>query len=137
MANPKGQIENGDKRFAISDKRWGPFDAVLLDVPCSNTGVLAKRIEARYRIKPKAKQKLIKVQSELLEAATTMIKPEGRIAYSTCSIEATENSELVRDFLLENRSFELESELLSLPSAEEFGHDGCYVAIIRKKADTK
>jgi 16S rRNA (cytosine967-C5)-methyltransferase len=130
MANPKWQIENGDKR-------WGPFDAVLLDVPCSNTGVLAKRIEARYRIKPKAKQKLIKVQSELLEAATTMIKPEGRIAYSTCSIEATENSELVRDFLLENRNFELESELLSLPSAEEFGYDGGYVAIIIKKTDTK
>ena len=115
----------------------GPFDAVLLDVPCSNTGVLAKRIEARYRIKPKTKQKLIKIQSELLETAAAMIKPEGKICYSTCSIEADENSELVRDFLPENRNFELESELLSLPSAEEFDHDGGYVAIIRKKADTK
>jgi 16S rRNA (cytosine967-C5)-methyltransferase len=66
-----------------------------------------------------------------------MTKPEGKICYSTCSIEADENSELVRDFLLENHNFELESELLSLPSAEEFDHDGGYVAIIRKKADTK
>jgi len=115
----------------------GRFDAVLLDVPCSNTGVLAKRIEARYRITPKAKQKLIKIQNELLKAAATMIKPEGRIAYSTCSIEATENSKIIRDFLLENRNFELESELLSLPSAEEFDHDGGYAAVIRKKTDTK
>jgi len=137
LANREGQIENGDKRFAISDKRWGPFDAVLLDVPCSNTGVLAKRIEARYRIKPRAKQKLIKIQNELLKAAATMIKPEGKICYSTCSIEADENSELVRDFLLENRNFELESELLSLPSAERIDRDGGYVAIIRKKTDTK
>ena len=127
----------------------GRFNAVLLDVPCSNTGVLAKRIEARYMITPKAKQKLIKIQNELLKAAATMIKPEGRIAYSTCSIEATENSELVRRFLQKNHNFELITERLILPSAvpHQLGgsltsigagdHDGGYAAVIRKKADTK
>jgi 16S rRNA (cytosine967-C5)-methyltransferase len=149
LANREGQIENGDKRFAISDKRWGCFDAVLLDVPCSNTGVLAKRIEARYRITPKAKQKLIKIQSELLETAVAMTKPEGKICYSTCSIEAGENNELVRRFLQKNHNFELITERLILPSAvpHQLGgslssigagdHDGGYVAIITKKADTK
>ena len=113
------------------------FDCVLLDVPCSNTGVLAKRIEARYRINPKAIEKLTKTQSDLLDTAAKMLKPNGKICYSTCSIRKAENSERIKAFLRQNPGFELESELLSLPSAEEFDHDGGYVAIIRKKTDTK
>ena len=54
------------------------FDCILLDVPCSNTGVLAKRIEARYRIKPKAIKELTKIQGGLLKTAASMIKPEGK-----------------------------------------------------------
>jgi len=97
--------------------RIGPFDAVLLDVPCSNTGVLAKRIEARYRIKPKTITELTETQHQLLETAAAMIKPQGKICYSTCSIQKPENSQLVRRFL-QNHDFKLESELLILPSAE-------------------
>ena len=136
----------------------GPFDCVLLDVPCSNTGVLAKRPESRYRIKPKTITKLTKIQNELLETATKMIKPQGKICYSTCSIQRTENSELVTQFLQENSQLELESEKLTLPSAKSRtncpsskehsqrnqlphqidsicagDHDGGYVAIIAKK----
>ncbi len=111
----------------------GPFDAVLLDVPCSNTGVLAKRPEARYRITARTIQKLTKIQSKLLETAATMIKPQGKICYSTCSIEAGENSRLVKNFLQKNRSFKLESELLTLPLAESFDHDGGYAAILVRK----
>jgi len=109
------------------------FDSVLLDVPCSNTGVLAKRIEARYRINPKVVNELVKTQAGLLTVAAKMLKPEGRICYSTCSIQKDENSRLVRDFLRDNPDFELQSELLTLPSAEEFDHDGGYVAIITRK----
>ena len=111
----------------------GPFDAVLLDVPCSNTGVLAKRPEVRYRIRPKAITNLTNTQNELLQTATTMIKPDGKICYSTCSIQRGENNQLVTQFLQKNRDFNLVSEVLSLPSAEEFDHDGGYVAIIAKK----
>jgi len=110
-----------------------PFDCVLLDVPCSNTGVLAKRPEARYRIKPKIIIELTKTQSELLETATKMIKPQGKICYSTCSIQRAENGELVRGFLQKNSHLELESEKLTLPSAQGFDHDGGYAAIIAKK----
>ncbi len=106
------------------------FDCVLLDVPCSNTGVLARRIEARYRVTTGAIKKLIKTQSELLGAAAQMIKPHGKICYNTCSIQKEENSNLVRDFLQKNRNFELKSEKLILPSAEEFDHDGGYTAIL-------
>jgi len=109
------------------------FDAILLDVPCSNTGVLAKRIEARYRINPKAIKKLTETQSDLLAAASKMLKPNGKICYSTCSIQKAENSERIRDFLRQNPAFELESELFTLPSAEDFDHDGGYVAVITRK----
>jgi 16S rRNA (cytosine967-C5)-methyltransferase len=111
----------------------GPFDCILLDVPCSNTGVLAKRPEVRLRITPKAISKLTKTQSRLLETTAAMIKPKGKICYSTCSIQKAENNQLVKQFLQNNPGFELESELLTLPSAEGFDHDGGYVAIITRK----
>jgi 16S rRNA (cytosine967-C5)-methyltransferase len=111
----------------------GPFDCILLDVPCSNTGVLAKRPEVRLKITPKAIVKLTKIQSQLLETATTMIKPKGKICYSTCSIQSSENSRLVKGFLRKNSRLKLESELLTLPSAQSPDRDGGYVAIITGK----
>ena len=110
------------------------FDAVLLDVPCSNTGVLARRPEVRYRIRPEAITQFAKTQADLLQKAATMTKPGGKICYSTCSIQKAENSELVREFLAKNAGFELQGEELCLPSAEEFDHDGGYAAILVKKS---
>ncbi len=106
------------------------FDAVLLDVPCSNTGVLAKRVEARYRVSPEAIRSLVKIQAELLGTAALMLKPHGKICYSTCSIQKAENAERVQDFLRENPAFSLESEKLTLPSAEAPECDGGYTAIL-------
>lgn len=108
------------------------FDAVLLDVPCSNTGVLARRPEMRFRISRKMITKLTQTQGELLEKAADMLKPGGKICYSTCSIQSTENDERVRTFLAKNPGFRLELERLFLPSAEQFDHDGSYVAIMAK-----
>ena len=100
-------------------------------MPCSNTGVLARRIEVRYRIKQKAIKELTKTQSKLLATAAPMVKPHGKICYSTCSIQKDENSNLVRDFLQKNRNFELKSEKLTLPLADEcFDHGGGYTAIL-------
>jgi 16S rRNA (cytosine967-C5)-methyltransferase len=109
------------------------FDCVLLDVPCSNTGVLARRVEARYRITPAAIKKLAKTQTELLKTAASMLKPHGTICYSTCSIQKDENSGLIKDFLRKNANFKLESEKLTLPSAEHFDCDGGYTAILTAK----
>jgi len=112
----------------------GPFDAVLLDVPCSNTGVLAKRIETRYRLNPKAIEQLIRTQMELLHKAVRLIgvKAGGKICYSTCSIQMAENNWLIKEFLQKHSNFTLESEQLILPSVNEFDRDGGYVAIITK-----
>ena len=111
----------------------GPFDSILVDAPCSNTGVLAKRPEVRYRIKPKTITELTKIQGRLLETAAAMIKPNGKICYSTCSIQKYENNELIESFLRKNQNFELEFEKLILPSAAAIDCDGGYVAIITRK----
>jgi 16S rRNA (cytosine967-C5)-methyltransferase len=106
------------------------FDCVLLDVPCSNTGVLARRPEVRYRLTKSAVEELADTQLGLLRRAKELVKPGGVICYSTCSIQPDENGFLVSRFLAENNGFELKLEKLTLPSAEGFDHDGGYVAII-------
>jgi len=118
----------------LSDQPEESFDAVLLDVPCSNTGVLAKRIEVRFRLKRNSLQKLIKTQSALLDTAAHLVKPGGKICYSTCSIHRTENEDQVRAFAQRDDRFELESEELILPSAEGFDHDGAYAAILTRRS---
>jgi len=110
------------------------FDCILLDVPCSNTGVLARRVEARYRIDPQAVESLTKTQRELLRTAAAMLKPHGKICYSTCSIQKDENEKIVADFLGENRTFSLETEKLTLPLSEGIDHDGGYTAILVRKS---
>jgi len=126
-----------NSKFSIHNSK---FDCVLLDVPCSNTGVLARRVEARYRISPEAIKELAAKQGKLLRAAAEMVEPGGKICYSTCSIQRCENSELINEFLRQNQNFTLESEQLTLPSAEGFrreascgDHDGGYAAILTRR----
>ena len=127
---PYGQLLNSKFKILHSTFAIDSFDCVLLDVPCSNTGVLARRIEVRYRIKQNAIKQLVELQSQLLSAAAESIKRKGKICYSTCSIQKDENSALVKNFLQQNPDFKLEFENLILPSAEQFDHDGGYVAIL-------
>ena len=84
----------------------GPFDAVLVDVPCSNTGVLGKRPEARWRLEPDEPERLSRLQWNLLERAAERVTPGGRLVYSTCSIEPIENEDLVANFLRQHPDFE-------------------------------
>ena len=108
------------------------FDCILLDVPCSNTGVLAKRIEVRFRLEPESIAEFAKTQRELLERATSMIRPYGTTCYSTCSIQRQENSDIVRDFLSSHVNFELVTEQQIVPSADIIDYDGGYTAIIKR-----
>ncbi|MGD1042042.1 MAG: transcription antitermination factor NusB [Sedimentisphaerales bacterium] len=115
-------------------EKQGGFDCVLVDAPCSNTGVLARRPEVRYRITKSDVKKLAKTQMMLLSKAAGMLKPKGVICYSTCSIQPEEDGLLVRRFIEGNPGFELESERLILPSADMFDRDGSYTAIIVRRA---
>lgn len=101
-------------------------DAVLADVPCSNTGVLGRRVEVRHRLTEQAIADLTSLQRTILEQAIALAKPGGRVAYSTCSIEPEEDGELVRSVL--RPGIELVSEQLNLPAAGSC--DGGYVAVL-------
>jgi 16S rRNA (cytosine967-C5)-methyltransferase len=111
-------------------EKQGGFDCLLVDAPCSNTGVLARRPEVRHRITKSDVKKLAKTQMMLLSRAAGMLKPKGIICYGTCSIQSEEDGLLVRGFIKGNPGFELESENLILPSAGKFDRDGSYVAVI-------
>src|SRR4030095_7183598 len=71
----------------------GQADVLLLDVPCSNTGVLARRVEAKYRFNPTSLKKLIDVQRQIIADSVPLLARRGRLLYSTCSIEAAENEQ--------------------------------------------
>jgi len=106
------------------------FDAVLLDVPCSNTGVLAKRVEVRYRLRAHGLDDLLAAQAQLLDCAAPMVVSGGRLAYSTCSIQPEENQEQVQRFLRRMPDFTCATERITLPEAGDMDCDGGYVAIL-------
>ena len=106
----------------------GAFDAVLLDVPCSNTGVLQRRVDARWRLTPQEITRLAGVQRRILEEGAKAVTPGGRLVYSTCSIDAEENGAVVQAFVDAHPEFDIREEHLALPN-REFG-DGSYAALL-------
>ena len=83
-------------------------DAVLLDVPCSGTGVLAKRADLRWSRTPDGLAELVDLQAHLLAAASRLVRPGGRLVYATCSVEPEENERQVDRFLAGYADFRLE-----------------------------
>ncbi len=134
---PYAQLEQGQgpqmRQIAFGNPPAESFDAILLDAPCSNTGVLARRVEARFRLRRKAVQEIAATQKALLAKAAHLVKPGGCICYSTCSIQRQENQDAV-EFLMQSSQFELVREELTLPSAEPFDHDGAYVALLTRRS---
>jgi 16S rRNA (cytosine967-C5)-methyltransferase len=125
------KVEEYNRLF--KDKSYaGYFDAVLLDVPCSNTGVLAKRCEARWCLSEKSVSDLPGKQSGLLQSVLPFLKPTSGICYSTCSIQSEENEFVVKSFLAKNTDFKLESETLTLPCIGPIDRDGGYVAVLSR-----
>ena len=108
------------------------FDRILVDAPCSNTGVMRRRVDLRWRIRPEEIERLRAVQRQLLNEAAPILKPNGVLVYSTCSLEPEENGEVVKEFLAAHSDFKLESERELLPLAD--GVDGAYVARLVKRS---
>lgn len=106
------------------------FNRILIDAPCSNTGVLRRRVDLRWRIQPTELDRLRATQQELLGKAARQLKPGGTLVYSTCSLEPEENTEQVKQFLVTQPSFKLERERQLLPFTD--GVDGAYVARLKK-----
>tara|TARA_B100001248_G_scaffold262715_1_gene261389 strand:+ start:9323 stop:10585 length:1263 start_codon:yes stop_codon:yes gene_type:complete len=91
------------------------YDAVLLDAPCSNTGVIRRRPDVRWRLSPQEIAQVSKLQFELLEKATEFVKKGGRLVYSTCSLEPKENKKLIQAFLKEYPNWECLEEKINTP----------------------
>lgn len=106
------------------------FDKVLVDAPCSNTAVMRRRVDLRWRVRPEEIERLRRAQLELLKQAATKVKPGGALVYSTCSLEPEENQEVAKQFLAELEGFMLERERELLPFRDEV--DGAYVARLRR-----
>jgi 16S rRNA (cytosine967-C5)-methyltransferase len=106
------------------------FDRVLVDAPCSNTGVMRRRVDLRWRIQLEEIERLRTTQLDLLEQAATRVKPGGVLVYSTCSLEPEENQEVVKQFLAGHSGFKLESERELLPFVDNV--DGAYVAQLKR-----
>ncbi len=99
------------------------FDGVILDAPCSNTGVLRRRPDAKWRLSGEDISRSAAVQLSLLSRAAGFVKPGGRLIYNTCSLEPEENEEVVDKFFESSGSgFRLTRKILSRPWIE--GHDG-------------
>ncbi|TWT59019.1 Ribosomal RNA small subunit methyltransferase B [Thalassoglobus neptunius] len=104
-------------------------DAAVVDVPCSNTGVLGKRPEARWRLLPGDFQSLVPLQRRLLTQAIDQTKSGGRIVYSTCSIDPEENEKLVQSVVDQRDDVKLIREQKHFPGQPS---DGGYQALLMR-----
>ena len=119
-----------DQRLPTSSPANQQFDRVLVDAPCSNTGVMRRRVDLRWRIQPEEIPRLQDIQRDLLQQAAAKLKPGGVLVYSTCSLEPEENYEVVKEFLSGHTEFKLVSERELLPFVDNV--DGAFAAALVK-----
>ena len=108
------------------------FDRILLDVPCSNMGVIARRPESVYRITPESVKELAELQYAILQAASAKLVPGGILVYATCSPDPEETTKIVNRFVKENSEFEKYGDAV-LPGAEDSRFDGFFAQALRRK----
>jgi 16S rRNA (cytosine967-C5)-methyltransferase len=123
-------VRENAERLALTRLRCAPpegeYDAVLADVPCSNTGVLARRPEARWRVREKHLPTLAERQARILRDAALHVRGGGTLVYSTCSLEPEENIGVVHGFLAKRAGFRLEEARTVYP--DEGAGDGGFMA---------
>jgi 16S rRNA (cytosine967-C5)-methyltransferase len=99
------------------------FDKILVDAPCSGLGLIRRKPELRYFRKPEDLLDLQKIQLQILNSLTTLVKPEGTIIFSTCTFDAEENEDVVMKFLEDNDNFEV-VPVTHESSLDKYVHDG-------------
>ncbi len=102
------------------------FDKILLDAPCTNTGVMRRRVDVRWRLQPPDFERMHDHQLAIARAVIPLLKPGGVFVYSTCSLEAEENERVVEGLIREFSSLRLEAAESVLPFRD--GFDGAFVA---------
>ena len=122
------QVETHDWTQPAPTHWHGHFDAILLDVPCSNTGVFRRRVDVRWRLQPDTINQLVATQRAILENALPCVAPGGRLVYSSCSIEDEENQQQIDAFLRDHPELRLTDTRQSLPQRD--AADGAYTAAL-------
>jgi 16S rRNA (cytosine967-C5)-methyltransferase len=140
-------IEIQEARPLQAFKQEAVYDRVIVDAPCSGTGVLSKRADLRWRRTLEQMQELVGLQDELIACAAGLVKLGGVLVYSTCSVDREENEDRIKWFLSKHSDFEIDSKaaLALLPSevttAEgylktlphlHFGADGAFACRLRR-----
>jgi 16S rRNA (cytosine967-C5)-methyltransferase len=128
---PQDILEINDKIFEAHDLP-SRYDGILLDAPCSNTGVIQRKPDIRWRLDADDINECAKLQLSLLTKASQWIKPEGRLVYSTCSIDYKENDAVIEAFLNspKGNSFNLTEKKIYYPWEKK--HDGAGVFLLQK-----
>ena len=117
--------------------QWEPrdcpdqFDRILVDAPCSNTGVIRRKPDVRYRFSSHQLYRFAQQQYQLLDRASKFLKPDGLLVYSTCSLEDDENERLVRGWVAKNPKWTLVRAEKRTPFNDQT--DGAYAAQIRQR----
>jgi 16S rRNA (cytosine967-C5)-methyltransferase len=137
-----------DSRLAGEHFKEETFDRVLLDAPCSGLGVMRRKPDMKYTKTEQDIMQLSSIQKNLLKSVSSLVKKGGILVYSTCTVDKEENENTVAAFLKENPQFEEDSMFKErMPTAirplisghdlqifpQDFGSDGFYIAVIRKK----
>lgn len=107
-----------------------PFDRILVDAPCSNTGVMRRRVDVRWRLKPTDFERMRARQIDIMLAVAALLRPEGVLVYSTCSLEPEENEQVARALIQQMPNLTLEDERKCLPFVDHF--DGAFAAKFRR-----
>jgi 16S rRNA (cytosine967-C5)-methyltransferase len=110
-------------------------DRVLIDAPCSGLGVLKRNPDAKWKLQPEFIDNIRKVQAEVLESYSKIVKPGGKLVYATCSILPSENQEQVAKFLTTDIGKEFNFIKDQKILAHESGFDGFYMALLERKEE--
>ncbi len=107
-------------------------DGVLLDVPCSGSGVIRRNPDTKWKFQPADFDRLLSLQQEILQDYSKMVKKGGRLVYATCSVFPSENLNQVTSFIKQNPNFNLESSKLFRPDIDP--GDGFFMALLTRSS---
>ena len=124
------KIQLIDARIISEYVKEESVDYILADVPCSGLGVLSHKVDLKYHINLKSISEIIKLQEEILESSSKLLKVGGYYLYSTCTLNKDENEKQINKFLLKNKNFSKEFEKTILPY--EYNCDGFYICKLRR-----
>jgi 16S rRNA (cytosine967-C5)-methyltransferase len=117
----------------VIKKLYEKADRVLIDAPCSGLGVLKRNPDSKWKLQPEFIDNIKKVQAEVLESYSKIVKPGGKLVYATCSVLPSENQEQIKKFLSSEsgKNFTFVKDVKVL--ASESGFDGFYMALLDRK----